>query len=342
MKASTIQDFSKTPDNFHYEDVPTPEPATGHIVVKVAACGLNRYDLYLRMGGIRKDMPLPHVMGADITGNIAAVGADVSALSENQRVIVAPGFPVNPEDWNHRPINQAPSYTVTGTLKWGGYAEFVHVPARFVIPDDTNLPQDELATVPLCLTTAMHAIKTLGQANTGSKVLIQAGASGSGCMCIQVAKCLGARVITTVGSAAKVDTVKSLGADEVIRHDVEDQVTRVRDWTDGQGVDLVIDNVGSAVFDANMKSMRLGGTFVNFGLLSGYKVEFNLRDFFFNQHTFKGSMMGTLEELADGLALLKSGRIKPLLDKRFDLKDAGTAHAYVDSRQVRGSVVLIP
>ena len=148
--------------------------------------------------------------------------------------------------------------------------------------------------------------------------------------------------MTTVGSEAKVETVRSIGADEVIRHDLEDQVKRVKEWTGGRGVDVVIDNVGAGVFDANMKSLRVAGTFVNFGLVSGYKTEFNIRDFFFNQHVFKGSMMGTMEELAEGLALMCAGEIRPLLDRTFPLRDAAAAHEYVDSRRVRGSVVLIP
>lgn len=341
MKATVIRAFGR-PDVFSYEDVGTPSPTPGHVVVKVAACGLNRYDLYLRMGGIRRDLPLPHVMGADVVGTIASLGREVHGFAEGQRVIVAPGFPVDPVDWDHRPINQAPSYAVTGTLQWGGYAEYLHAPARFVIPDDTGLPPDQLATLPLCLVTAMHAVKTLGQAQAGQRVLIQAGASGSGCLCLQVAKALGAEVITTVGSETKVATVRALGADEVIRRDLEDQVERVRQWTDGRGVDLVVDNVGAGVFDANMKSLRVGGTFVTFGLVSGYKTEFNIRDFFFHQHVFKGSMMGTMEELTEGLEWVKSGRIRPVLDRSYPLKDAAAAHEYIDSRAVRGSVVLRP
>lgn len=341
MKAALIREFGK-PDVFRYEDVPTPEPGPGDVLVKVAACGLNRYDLYLRMGGIRKDIVMPHVMGADIAGTVESWGDGVDGLSAGQRVIVSPGFPIDPKDWDYEPINQAPSYTVTGTMKWGGYAEYLSVPARFVLSDPTDLPQEQLATVPLCLVTAMHAVQSLGEVGAGSTVLIQAGASGSGSMCIQVARALGARVITTVGSEPKVETARMAGADEVIRHDVEDQVERVLDWTDGRGVDVVIDNVGAGVFAANMKSMRLGGTFVNFGLVSGYRVELNLKDFFFNQHTFKGSMMGTTSELLAGLELLRTGRIKPILDKTFPLKEAAAAHDYIDSRSVRGNVVLVP
>ena len=341
MKAALIRSFGP-PNVFCYENVPEPEPAVDHVVVKVAACGLNRYDLYLRMGAIRKDIPFPHVMGADVAGNIVAVGKEVTGLAEGRRVIMAPGFPVDSADWDHEPINQAASYTVTGTLLWGGYAEYVHIPARFVIPDPTEIPQEQLATVPLCLVTAMHSVKTLGGVTRGDKVLVQAGASGSGSMCIQVAKALGAEVMTTVGSEAKVATATRCGADQIILRNAEDQVQRVMAWTDGRGVDVVIDNIGSAAFDANTRSLRLGGTFVNFGLVSGYKTEFNLRDFFFSQHTFKGSMMGTTAELLEGLDLLHAGKIRPVLDRTFDLADAAAAHEYIDSRAVRGNVALIP
>ncbi len=341
MKASVIREFGG-PEVFKYEDVPTPQPQRGYVVVKVAACGLNRYDLYLRMGGIRRDVSFPHVMGADITGTVASVGEGVTTFREGDRVIVAPGFPTEVCDWDYDPINQADSYTVTGTILWGGYAEYVHVPVPFVIKDDTEIAQDQLATVPLCLTTAMHAVKTLAEVRNGTTVLVQAGASGSGSMCIQVAKALGASVITTVGSEPKVETATLAGADRVIRRGIEDQVECVRAWTDGRGVDVVIDNVGSAVFDANLKSLRVGGTFVNFGLVSGYKTEFNLKDFFFAQHVLKGSMMGTLEELREGLEMLRDGKIRPILDRTYPLADAGEAHAFIDSRQVRGNVVLIP
>jgi NADPH:quinone reductase len=360
MKAAVIHEFGKNYDVLQYEDVPTPKVTPGQVLVKVAACGLNRFDLYLRMSGIRRDIPMPHVMGADITGWVAAVGDGVTGFSEDDRVIVAPGFPVDPADWDYKPINQASSYAVTGSIQWGGYAEYVLVPARFVLPDKTNLPQEELATVPLCVLTAVHAVKSLGEVREGMHVLIQAGASGSGSMCIQVAKSLGAKVMTTVGSESKAAWVKSIGADEVVRHDdvaqgtedtrddevlrqfQKDQVARVKAWTNGRGVDVVIDNVGAAVFEANQQSMRVGGTFVNFGLVSGYRTEFNLKNFFFNHHTLKGSMMGTTEDLAEGISLVERGLVKPVLDRTFPLRDAAAAHEYVDSRAVHGSVVLIP
>lgn len=341
MKVCLMRQFGGA-EVFSYEDAPTPEPQPDHVVVKVAACGLNRYDLYLRMGAIRKDVSMPHVMGADVVGTVAAVGPNVTGLVEGQRVIVAPGFPVDPGDWDYEPVNQAPSYMVTGTKTWGGYAEYMQAPARFVIPDPTDLPHDQLATVPLCVVTAVHAVKTLGQVGEGRKVLVQAGASGSGCMCIQVAKTLGGRVITTVGSREKVAMVESAGADAVILYNDEDQVERVKAWTDGRGVDVVIDNVGAGVLEANLNCLRVGGVMVNFGLVSGYKAEIDLLRFFFSQHTIKGSLMGTMDELNEGLRLVKEGRIKPFLDRTFPLRDAAAAHTYIDSRKVQGSVVLVP
>ncbi len=345
MKATTIHEFGE-PDVFRWEDVPTPAPARGHVVIAVEGCGINRYDLYLRMGAIRRDIRLPHVMGADVVGTIAAVGPDVSGWREGQRVIAAPGFPADPVEWGFKPENQAASFAVTGTLQWGGYAQFMHMPASFIFPDESGLNPVELAAMPLVLVTAVHAVKTLGEVGPGQSVLVQAGASGSGGMCIQLAKALGARVATTVGGPEKVSTAQACGADLVIDYRSDPAgpgfADRVLDWTGGRGVDVVIDNVGASVFEDNLRCLKLAGIFVNFGLVGGMKGTLNFRDLFFRQHQLRGSMMGSLDEFRFGLDLLRQRRIKPILDRVFPLRDAAAAHRYIDSRQVRGKVVLTP
>jgi NADPH:quinone reductase-like Zn-dependent oxidoreductase len=174
MKAAVINRFGG-PEVFEYTDVADPTPREGYTIVKVLACGINRYDLFLRMGGIQKPTPLPHVMGADIAGEIVDVCGDALGLSPGQRVIVAPGFPLDPADWDASPETLSPSYTVTGTTEWGGYAEYVQVPTRFLLMDRTGLPAEQVAAVPLVLVTAVHAVQTLGKIKTGDRVLVQAG-----------------------------------------------------------------------------------------------------------------------------------------------------------------------
>lgn len=341
MKAAVIHQFGP-PEVFCYEDVKQPMPGTGELLIKVAGCGINRYDLYLRMGAVFTDIAFPHVLGADVAGSVAAIGTGVSGWREGERAIVAPGYPVDPDDADVRPENRAPSFEVTGTHTWGGNAEYIRAPARYVLKDETGLPPEQVAAMPLVLMTAVHAVETLGEVRSGSRVLIQAGASGSGNACIQVAKALGAKVATTVGSPAKVETARAAGADLVINYNERNFADEILDWTDGVGVDVVIDNVGASVFEDNLKALRVAGIFVNFGLVGGMKATLNIRELFFRQHQLRGSFMGSMDELKRGLKLLTDGKVRPVVDRTYPLKDAAEAHRYIDSRAVRGKVVLIP
>ena len=341
MKAAAIREFGG-PEVFRLEDLPQPEPGAGDVVVKVAACGINHYDLDLRMGAVFTDIRFPHVLGADVAGTIAAVGESVTGWHEGDAAIVAPGYPIDPGDWDIRPENRAPSFEVTGTHVWGGNAEFIRVPAPFVLKDETGLPPDQVAAMPLVLMTAVHAVETLGEVRKGDRVLVQAGASGSGHACIQVAKVLGAEVATTVGSPEKIETATAAGADLVINYKERNFAHDILDWTDGVGVDVVIDNVGASVFGDNLRALKLGGIFVNFGLVGGMKATINFRDLFFRQHQLRGSFMGSLDEMKRGLVWLAEGKVKAAVDRTYALGEVAEAHRYIESRAVRGKVVLIP
>lgn len=341
MKASLIRSFGG-PEVFEYADVAVPEPGRGELLIKVGACGINRYDLYLRMGAVFTDMDLPHVMGADVSGTVAAIGPDVSGWVEGDRVIAAPGYPSDPGDWDVVPENRAPSFEVTGTHSWGGNAEYLRMPARFVLKDETGFPVEAVAAMPLVVMTSVHAVETLGEVKPGASVLVQAGASGSGHCCVQMAKALGARVVATVGSDAKVDVVTEAGADLVINYKKQNFADAVLDWTNGVGVDVVIDNVGASVLADNLRALRLGGIFVNFGLVGGMEAKLNIRDLFFRQHQLRGSFMGSLDELRRGWKLFAAGQLKAHVDRTYPLKDVGEAHRYIESRAVQGKVVLVP
>ncbi len=341
MKASVIRQFGG-PEVFDFCDVEVPSLGADEVLIKVRACGVNHYDIFLRRGDISRDIPLPHVMGADVVGQIEEVGAGVSGLKKGDRVIVAPGYPLDPRDYDFEPINLARSYSVTGGFKRGGYAQYMAAPARFVLADPPDLPFGQLATIPLVLLTAVHAVKTLAQVLAGQKVLIQAGASGSGAMCVQVAVALGAEVATTVGSDRKTDFVRQLGADLVINYQKDDFADRVKAWTNGRGVDAVIDNVGGSVFDGNVRALKRAGHFVNFGMVGGGSAKYVFPLIFYKQLHLHGSMMGTTQELAWGLDQVRAGKIKPILDQTMPLRDAAKAHEYIESRQVMGKVVLLP
>ncbi|MGB0714665.1 MAG: quinone oxidoreductase family protein [Phycisphaerae bacterium] len=341
MKAAYIEEFG-APEVFQYGDVPDPEPGRGELVIKVSACGINRYDLYLRMGAVFTDLTFPHVMGADVAGVIAAIGPDVEGWAVGDRCVAAAGYPLKADEWQIEPINAAPSFEVMGTHTWGGNAEYLRIPARFVLPDDTGLPVADVAAMPLVLMTSLHAVETLGEVGPGQRVLVQAGASGSGHACIQVARAMGAQVACTIGSDEKRGLVEEAGAELIINHRTQDFEACIREWTDGQGVDVVIDNVGASVFEGNLNSLRNGGIFVNFGLVGGMKGTINFRDLFFKRHQLRGSFMGTIDGLRKGLEMMKHGTVRAAVDRQFPLAESAEAHRYIDSRAVKGKVVLIP
>src|SRR6476620_5809468 len=264
MHAATIAAFGDI-DVLNFAEVPMPSLKSGDVLIKIEAVGTNYYDTLVRSGAVSRSIPLPHVVGSDIVGHIEKLGDEVKTLKLGDRVIVAPGFPSDPNEWDITPENEAPSYFPTGTYGWGGYAQYMQVPARWVIRDETNLAAEDLATMPLVLVTAVHAVKTLGSVGPGSRVLVQAGASGSGSMAIQVAKALGAGVISTVSTDSKAKLALSLGAHEVLRYREADGSAVVRGWAGRDGIDVVIDPVGGTTMAVNLDCLKPRGTVVNFG-----------------------------------------------------------------------------
>jgi len=342
MQAATMRAFGDI-DVLQFENLPPLKPRPGHVIVRVSAVGTNYYDILLRTGAVSREIALPHVIGSDVVGEIVALGADVSGWSDGDKVIVAPGFPHDPKEWGISPENEAPSYYPTGTFGWGGYAQEMEVAARWLVRDDTGLAPEELATIPLVLVTAVHAVKTLGQVGPGSKVLVQAGASGTGSMAIQVAKALGAQVVATTSTVEKAALAHRLGADEVIRYGSTNVAAAVRNWTAGAGVDVVIDPVGGSAMSANVECLKPRGTIVNLGLSGGVEAKIsNLYGFFRNERRIVGAWMGSMTELAFGLDLVKQGKVRPVLHKTLPLKQAREAHRLIAAHEVMGKLALLP
>ncbi|KAB2311482.1 zinc-binding dehydrogenase [Betaproteobacteria bacterium SCN2] len=342
MQAAYMTDFGG-PEVFTFGELDTPPVRPAHVLVRVDAAGLNYYDTLVRRGAVSREIPLPHVPGSDIVGRVEAVGDGVERFAPGDAVIVAPGFPVDEADWSTGKESFARSYYPGGTFNQGGYAQYTLIHQRWLVKNDTGLPAEELATVPLVLVTAMHTVSTLGQAGPGTRVLVHAGASGSGSMAIQVAKALGASVITTVSTPRKAELARRLGADEVIDYRQRNFADAVMEWTRGDGVDLVIDNLGGTAMSDNLRAARWGGRIINYGLVAGLETTLpNIYEFFRGQYQLLGSFMGTLEELEQGLQLVKARKVKPVLDEALPLGKVREAHARIDKHEVAGSLVLLP
>jgi len=341
MKASVIHEFGEV-DVLKYEDIETPKPKKGHILIKVLAAGINRLDHYIREGSIVPELPFPHILGADAAGEVAELGEGVSHFEIGERVIVAPGYPQKEEETNIRPTVIAPSFALPGLHISGTYTQYMEVPSYAVVKDDTGLKPEEVATLPVALATAVHAIKQIGEVKQGDKVLIHSGASGSGSMQIQVAKALGVDVATTVRDDAKAEFVKQAGADLVINTRKEDFVERVKEWTGGQGADVVIDNLSGDVLAKSIEAAKPMGVIVAFGFAAGPEVKFDIRSLFFAQKKLRGSMASDAEDLQFGLELIRKAKVKPVLDRTFPLSQAAEAHRLISENKVSGKIVLLP
>ena len=218
----------------------------------------------------------------------------------------------------------------------------MEVPARFPLQDDTGLSPEEIATLPVVLGTAEYAVRDVGEVKAGDRVLVQAGASGSGGMQIQVAKALGAQVATTIRSEDKRAFAESAGADLVINTRHEDLAGAVGEWTGGKGADVVIDNQAGDVLAQSIEAAKPKGVIVVFGFAAGTQVSFDVRSLFFGQRQLRGSMASDPEHLEWGLKQVRAGHIRPLLDRSLPLSQAAEALELVATIKVKGNIVLLP
>ncbi len=341
MKAAIIREFGD-PTVFTIEEVDTPTPRPGHVLVKILAAGVNRFDHYIREGSVVPDLQFPHILGTDAAGEIAEVGPGVDTLRVGDRVVPMTGYPDDPDDADIHPNSAAPSFGVSGLSRPGSYAQYQEVPARWVVKDETGLPAEQVAALPVAALTAVRAVKVVGEAKPGDHVLVTAGSSGAGSFTVQVAKALGAKVAATTRSDDKVDALRDLGADLVINTTEKSLTDQIQSWTDGKGVDVAVDFVAGQQFSQVLDATRPQGIVVPVGFMGGTEVTFDIRNFFFGQKQLRGALAGDIEDLRWALEQVKAGRLRPTLDRTLPLQDVAEAHRLVAGNQLTGSVSLLP
>jgi NADPH:quinone reductase-like Zn-dependent oxidoreductase len=340
LKAVRLHEFGG-PEVLRYEEVADPRPRKDQVLIQVRACGLNHLDIWVRKG--LPGVTLPHILGSDIAGEIVEVGEYVTGFKPGQRVLLAPMHFCNHCAKCVAGLqNQCREFTALGNGVDGGNCELMAVPAVNVIPIPDSLDFNQAASVPLVFLTAWHMLVGRAGIRLGETVLILGAGSGVGIAAIQIAKLFHARVITTAGDENKLEKARALGADHGINHYQQKISQEVRKITDKEGVDIVVEHVGTATWDESMKSLKPGGTIVTCGATTGHNAAFDLRFLFSRQLKFLGSYMGTMGELYDVLQHVFAGRLKPIVDRAFPLKEARAAHEYMEASQMFGKVVLIP
>lgn len=323
-----------------FEDAPEPELAPGEVLVRVRACALNHLDLWERRGLPQVPIPLPHISGSDVAGEVAAAAAP--NVTVGQRVMLQAGVScgrcaacLSGRD------NECPHFEVLGYRNHqGGYAEYVKVPVQNLVPIPDHIGFVPAAAFPLTFVTAWHMLVGKAGVRRGDDVLVLAGGSGVGQAAIQVAAAHGARVIATAGSDEKLERARALGAAEVIHHHKQDIADEIKRLTNKRGVDVVIEHVGEATWARSVRSLARGGRLVTCGATTGVKGSLDLAALFSKQLSIHGSYMGTKGELLEAAALFFSGKLMPVVDTTFPLAEAARAQQRLEDSAQFGKIVL--
>lgn len=342
MKAVRIHEHGG-PEVLRYEDVPEPKINDTEVLVRVRACAMNHLDLWVRKGYPGRKLPLPRILGSDMAGEVAQVGKLVTKVKPGDRILVAPGYSCGVcQQCLEGRDNFCRQYSAFGVVRDGGYAELAAIPEANAIPAPSDLSFDEAAAAPLVFLTAWHMLVTRAGLHAGEDVLVLGAGSGVGSAAIQIAKLVGARVITTAGSEEKLAKARELGADEVIDHSRQDIYEEVKRLTSKRGVDVVLEHVGEATWEKSVMSLATGGRLVTCGATTGPNAHIDLRYFFGRQLTLMGSFMGGKGELLEVLKFVFQRRLKPVIDRTFPLAEARAAHERMEKREVFGKIILHP
>ncbi len=333
------------PEVLRYEDVPEPTPGPHEVVIQVKAAGCNYNDLWARQGLPGMKFDLPHISGSDAAGVITRVGSAVKSVKVGQEVVVHPSISCRIcEACTRGQEYFCKQFKIwgfqTGPLD-GGHAEYARIPEANAIPKPANLSWEEAAAIPLVLLTAWHMLVTRARLCPGEDVLIWGAGSGVGSVAIQIAKTMGARVITVAGTDAKCEKAKALGADHALNHAAQDVLAEVRKLTNRKGVEVVFEHVGEATWERSISAMAWGGRLVICGNTTGFNARTDLRLLFNKQLSLLGCHQGSKAELLDAMNLVEAGRIRPVVDRTFPLKDAAEAQRYMEGRAHFGKLVLV-
>jgi NADPH:quinone reductase-like Zn-dependent oxidoreductase len=314
------------PEVLRYEDAPDPVADAGEVLIELRAASLNHLDLWVRKG--LPSVPKPRILGADGAGVVAALGEGVDGPAVGERVVINPG------------IEHGDRITVIGEHTDGTHAELIAVPAASVhaLPDGISF--EDAAAFPLVFETAYRMLVTRARLEAGDWVLVWGIGGGVATAALAIAKALGARVLVTSSSDAKLDRARDLGADATVNHATGDVAAAVKEATDGRGVDLVVEHVGEATWKTSLQVVRAGGSIVVCGATSGPNPPAALHRVWWKQLTIYGSTMGTSEDFAGAFELVKSGRARPVVDEVFPLAEARAAHERLEAGEQLGKIVL--
>jgi NADPH:quinone reductase-like Zn-dependent oxidoreductase len=335
VKAIVIREFGP-PAVMRLEDVPTPEAGPGEVLIQVHAVSVNRtLDLVVRAGKYARPVRLPHVLGVDPSGVIAAVGEGVTGRTVGDRVVTTTRV-------NQPGPNEPPK--LLGVHVWGGYAEYVTVPAGIthLVPAGLDFPT--ATVVARHAPTAFHLLRDRARVQADEWVLVMGAAGGLGSAGVQAAKILGAKVVAGAGAEERVQAAIGLGADAGVNYRASDLTAEVLRITGGRGIDVVFENIGEPELFAKAFATltRRGGRLVTAGGHGGGIVPLDVNRLYLNHLTVIGATGEEAGDYRSSLEAAASGRYTALIDRVLPLSEAVRAHEIVAERVRVGKIVLDP
>ena len=329
------------PEVLRYEDVPEPKPCAGEVLLRIAACSVNRLDIWLRSGVYPSH--LPHILGSEFAGEVAELGECTNGYAFGSRVVIYPGITdgvcrhcLSGDD------SMCENFGIVGSKTDGGYAEYAVVPAENVFEIPEGVSYEEAASTALVFLTAWHMLVTRARLRLGEQVLIHAAGSGIGSAAVQIAKISGAEIFVTAGTDEKLAKAEELGAEHLINYNKTDFAQEVLRLTAGRGVDVVFEHTGAATFAGSMSCLAKGGRLVIAGATTGSDARIDIRQLYGRQISVIGSMLGNRSELAAVLDLVSKKKLKPVIDRVLPLSEVRKAHELMAEREQFGKIVLKP
>jgi zinc-binding alcohol dehydrogenase/oxidoreductase len=313
------------PEVLQPAEAPDPEPRPGHVVVDLERAALNHRDVWIREG---RPGPLPAILGSDGAGVVSAVGPDVEGVSPGDEVVINPSL-----DWGDRDDAPGPDFRILGVPDQGTYAERIVIAAHQVRPRPAGWSWDECAAFPLGGLTAWRALRLAG-AGPGRRILVTGAAGGVGTFLVQIGAALGATIVATTGSAAKIARVRELGAAEAVDYHDPDWPRRIGP------VHAAIDSAGGSGLDTVIGTLARGGVLVSFGDTARETATVDLAEVFLEWRAIQGTTMGSPREFDALLEHIATARWRPVIDSTFPLADAAEAHRRLVSPERTGKVVL--
>jgi acryloyl-coenzyme A reductase len=328
------------PTAFSVEDVPVPKPGRNDVLIKIAACGVSSKDVVERNGTYRRDMSFPIVIGMEISGTVVESGADVFSLGVGDKICTKAfsscgfcRFCRNGRETTclrRRPVR-------------GGYAEFAAIDADACVKVPSGISDEVSCTLGPGAGVALNAVRDTANVQLGETVLVTGASGGVGLPAMQLAKSAGARVIAVTRSKLKKACLTEDGADDIIvATPGEDFSKYIRALTGNEGVDVVIDTIGSRVFRAAFDSLGLHGRYVLVGQLFGEEISINPARIFFKRAKLLGVGSVSRTQLEDALRLAALGLVRPRIAKVLSLTEIARAHEMVENAEVSGRVVVVP